>query len=356
MKIRVLQIIPTFGVAGAEKVVLNYLKYNQSDAMHIKAISLYPSQNSMYDREIAADGLDVTYLHKKRGFDIGVVKELRKAIQQYNPDVIHTHLYALKYLLLTGEIKNRKVFHTIHNQPDKDVGKLDALINKYCFRKSKVVPVTLQDELANEVNNYYGVKNTRVIKNGIPLQEYSKKNNELYKELNLEKNTFVIGHIGRFSWQKNHDFIINIFEKIQKDKKNTCLLLIGSGGEEQRIKALVEEKGMTEHVRFLGNRSDIAELLNIMNVFFFPSRYEGLGIVLIEAQAANVPCVVSTAIPEEVLLTPKIKRLDLKDSPQKWEETLLHPETIHENQLHGRLQDYDIVKILLGLEEMYKNN
>ena len=133
-------------------------------------------------------------------------------------------------------------------------------------------------------------------------------------------------------------------------------MFIGSGGEEQRIRSLVEEKGIGEHVRFLGNRSDIAELLNIMNVFFFPSRYEGLGIVLIEAQAANVPCVVSTAIPEEVLLTPKIKRLDLKDSTQKWEETLLHPEIIHENQLHGRLQDYDIVKILLGLEEMYKGS
>ena len=64
---KVLQIIPTFGVAGAEKVVLNYLKYNQSDTMHIKAISLYPSQNSMYDQEIAAKGLDVTYLHKGHG-------------------------------------------------------------------------------------------------------------------------------------------------------------------------------------------------------------------------------------------------------------------------------------------------
>ena len=146
---KVLQIIPTFGVAGAEKVVLNYLKYNQSDTMHIKAISLYPSQNSMYDQEIAAKGLDVTYLHKGHGFDISVVKELKNAIKQYNPDVIHTHLYALKYLLLTGEMKNRKIFHTIHNQPDKDVGKLDELINRYCFRKSKVIPVTLQDELDN---------------------------------------------------------------------------------------------------------------------------------------------------------------------------------------------------------------
>lgn len=353
---KVLQIIPTFGVAGAEKVVLNYLKYNQSDTMHIKAISLYPSQNSMYDQEIAAKGLDVTYLHKGHGFDISVVKELKNAIKQYNPDVIHTHLYALKYLLLTGEMKNRKIFHTIHNQPDKDVGKLDELINRYCFRKSKVIPVTLQDELAAEVNNYYGVTNTKVIKNGIPLQEYNKKNNELYKELNIKRDTFIIGHIGRFSWQKNHDFIINIFEQIQKVNKNTCLLLIGNGGEEKRIRSLVEEKGIGERVRFLGNRSDIAELLNIMNVFFFPSRYEGLGIVLIEAQAANIPCVVSTAIPEEVLLTSKIKRLDLKDSPQKWEETLLHPETIHESQLHGRLQDYDISKILLGLEEMYKNS
>ena len=214
----------------------------------------------------------------------------------------------------------------------------------------------MQDELAAEVNNYYGVTNTKVIKNGIPLQEYNKKNNELYKELNIKRDTFIIGHIGRFSWQKNHDFIINIFEQIQKVNKNTCLLLIGSGGEEKRIRSLVEEKGIGERVRFLGNRSDIAELLNIMNVFFFPSRYEGLGIVLIEAQAANIPCVVSTAIPEEVLLTSKIKRLDLKDSPQKWEETLLHPETIHESQLHGRLQDYDISKILLGLEEMYKNS
>ena len=252
---KVLQIIPTFGVAGAEKVVLNYLKYNQSDTMHIKAISLYPSQNSMYDQEIAAKGLDVTYLHKGHGFDISVVKELKNAIKQYNPDVIHTHLYALKYLLLTGEMKNRKIFHTIHNQPDKDVGKLDELINRYCFRKSKVIPVTLQDELAAEVNNYYGVTNTKVIKNGIPLQEYNKKNNELYKELNIKRDTFIIGHIGRFSWQKNHDFIINIFEQIQKDNKNTCLLLIGSGGEEQRIRSLVEEKGIGEHVRFLGNQT-----------------------------------------------------------------------------------------------------
>ena len=119
------------------------------------------------------------------------------------------------------------------------MGKLDELINRYCFRKSKVIPVTLQDELAAEVNNYYGVTNTKVIKNGIPLQEYNKKNNELYKELNIKRDTFIIGHIGRFSWQKNHDFIINIFEQIQKDNKNTCLLLIGSGGEEQRIRSLV---------------------------------------------------------------------------------------------------------------------
>ena len=119
---------------------------------------------------------------------------------------------------------------------------------------------------------------------------------------------------------------------------------------------MVEEKGIGERVRFLGNRSDIAELLNIMNVFFFPSRYEGLGIVLIEAQAANIPCVVSTAIPRRSAINIENKKIRFERFIQKWEETLLHPETIHESQLHGRLQDYDISKILLGLEEMYKNS
>ncbi len=353
-KIKVLQIIPSFGVGGAEKVVLNYLKYNCSETMHIKAVSLYPKQNTIYDTEIENNNYDVVYLHKSRGLDFNVVHELKKLIEEYNPDVIHTHLYTLKYLALTGKIKNRTIFHTIHSRPDKDAGRIDVLVNKYFFKKGLVTPIALQNRLAVDVNQYYDINNTKVIRNGISIKDYTKKNASLAKKLGLSQNDFVIGHIGRFSAEKNHEFILNVFQQLLYIKENAVLLLIGTGSDEEKIKELGIKLKISNKIKFLGSRVDIPELLNIMDVFFFPSLYEGLGIVLVEAQAAGVPCLVSTAVPDEVLLTQKIEKIDLHTPTEMWIDKLVHPEKIYNEKIYEELTKYDISETLLELEKLYR--
>lgn len=354
--LRVLQIIPNFGIGGAEKVVLNYLKYNTSNSMHVKAVSLYPKQDTLYDAELEQSGCDVEYLNKKMGMDFSVVPQLKKVIQAYDPHVIHTHLYTLKYLALTGEMKGRKIFHTIHNEPDHDGGKFDVWCNRHYFKLGKVVPITLQDRLAESVNQFYGIDGTKVIRNGICLKDYSKKNAYLKKELNIPQHAYVIGHIGRMAKQKNHEFLLKIFQQVVKQSENAVLLLIGSGEEEKSVRQLVAKLRLEDRVWFLGNRSDISELLNIMDVFCFPSLYEGLGIVLVEAQAAGLPCVVSDRIPKEVLLTDRIEQLSLGNSPEIWCEKLLHPEYLHNDEVYEKLDNYDISKTLWNLENVYRES
>ena len=104
----------------------------------------------------------------------------------------------------------------------------------------------------------------------------------------------------------------------------------------------------------MGSRVDIPELLNIMDVFFFPSLYEGLGIVLVEAQAAGVPCLVSTAVPDEVLLTQKIEKIDLHTPTEMWIDKLVHPEKIYNEKIYEELTKYDISETLLELEKLYR--
>lgn len=352
--IKVLQIIPSFGVGGAEKVVLNYLKYNNESSMHIKAVSLYPRQGSIYDEEISDKKYDVEYLNKKRGFDLAVVHELRLLIRKYQRDVIHTHLYALKYLVLTGEIRGRKIFHTIHNQPEKDVGKMDVLLNKYFFQKNIVIPIALQGKLAESVNTFYNVQTTKIIHNGIPLSDFkTPQKTSILAKMNIDSETYIIGHVGRMSKQKNHTFIIKVFQKLNTEMQNSILLLVGTGEDEDKIYNMVKEMHLTDRVLFLGNRSDIPELFNLMDVFFFPSLYEGLGIVLVEAQAAGVPCVVSEQIPDEVILTPHIQKLSLNAPMEDWVYKLMHPETIYNNCIYEELGNYDIHKTMCDLELLY---
>ena len=174
------------------------------------------------------------------------------------------------------------------------------------------------------------------------------------KQLGIGNDMFVVGHIGRFSKEKNHQFILKVFYEIIKVRSNAVLLLIGSGEEEDKVKDLAVELGIQNKVFFLGNREDIPELLNCMDVFFFPSLYEGLGIVLVEAQAAGVPCVVSSTVPDEVMLTKKIEKVDLNLPINEWVNKIIYPQKISNDNVDEKILDYDISRTLKELENLYR--
>jgi len=165
-----------------------------------------------------------------------------------------------------------------------------------------------------------------IAKNAIDIEKYRlnpAKRAALRDELGIGNDTFVIGHVGRFTFQKNHEFLIEIFKEIYKRNKNSKLILIGKGKNEVKIKQMVQTCGFGDKVLFLGYREDIPELMSVMDCFVLPSRFEGLGIVGVEAQAAGLPTFFSTEIPKELKLTPLAYSLSLHDDSKLWADKIL---------------------------------
>lgn len=165
------------------------------------------------------------------------------------------------------------------------------------------------------------IGNLHLVHNAIDLKnfEYSEKiRNDTRTKLGISPNTFLVGHIGRFSYQKNHEYLIRIFTEIVKENKDSVLLLVGDGPDRSIVTQLVNKLGLQRNVKFLGFRKDVNRLLMAMDVFILPSRFEGLGIVLIEAQATGLPCLASDNIPSESKVSPLITYLSINDSPKEW--------------------------------------
>lgn len=165
----------------------------------------------------------------------------------------------------------------------------------------------------------------KVINNAIKVEKfnYSPENRlQIRKKLQL-KNYIVIGHIGRFAYQKNHDYLIDIFENVIKKEPHAKLLLIGDGPRKEDIKNKVNNLDLTQNVLFLGNRNDVNVLLNGMDVFVLPSHFEGLPIVGVEAAISGLPCLFSDTISDEVKITEKCLFYSIKDKPEIWADKII---------------------------------
>lgn len=165
-----------------------------------------------------------------------------------------------------------------------------------------------------------------ILHNGVDLNvfRYDKEaGKKIRDEFGISTNEKVIGHIGRFMKQKNHEFLIDIFAEIHQIDKDARFLLVGNGETEQQIRDKVKKIGLKECVIFAGVRSDIPQILSAMDVFLFPSLYEGMPNTVIEAQAIGLPCVISDTITRETDITGLVEYLSLDDSAKYWADTVI---------------------------------
>ena len=166
----------------------------------------------------------------------------------------------------------------------------------------------------------YRKKRYKILKNGVDLKQFSFDENirNTYRaELGLE-SSFVIGNVGRFMPQKNHDFIISVFSEALKIIPNAKLLLIGDGPDKQNIEKKAKKLGVYDKIVFISNVPDVSGYLQAMDVFFMPSLFEGLPITGIEAQASGLPCLFSDTITKELAITDLADYMSLNESPEKW--------------------------------------
>ena len=135
----------------------------------------------------------------------------------------------------------------------------------------------------------------------------------LRNELNIPQDVFVIGHVGRFMFQKNHLFLLQVLKAVLRQKENAFLLLVGEGELQEAIRQNACELGLGDRVIFTGARKDVEKLYSAMDVFCLPSFYEGLPVVALEAQANGLPCVLSNRITTEMMIHKNVKMLPLDD-------------------------------------------
>ena len=165
----------------------------------------------------------------------------------------------------------------------------------------------------------------------------------------------MIGHVGRFMNPKNHTFIIDIFNQFHKDHPNSYLMLVGEGELKTSIQDKVRTLGLEDYVIFTGLRSDVNELLQAMDVFLFPSLYEGLPVSIIEAQAAGLPCLISDKVPIECKKTDLVYQLSLEDSVNIWADKIHELSHIIRKDTYEEIKQsgFDIVENAKWLENFY---
>lgn len=186
-----------------------------------------------------------------------------------------------------------------------------------------------------------------ILNNGIDLDFYKYREegrSQIRNEFGIKEDEILCGHIGRFNKQKNHDFLIDIFSSLYTENQKIKLLLVGNGDLECEIRNKVARLGLSEKVIFAGVRGDIPDLLSAMDIFIFPSSYEGMPNTVIEAQACGLTCIISDSITRQVALKNNLYFESIKDSPESWARNIMKYTKCKDRDL-SRLTDYDIKKI-----------
>ena len=197
-----------------------------------------------------------------------------------------------------------------------------------------------------------------IVNNGINIDSYifnEKTRKEKRNELNIKDTDIIIGHIGRFMKQKNHEFLIDVFKELYKENSNYKLMLIGQGPLQDEIKQKVKDLCIEEAVVFLGQKSDANKYYQAMDLFLFPSLYEGLGMVFVEAQVSGLPSIASTEVPLIAKVSDKAVFIGLDEPIEKWVKIINKNINYSRNVDINRIKDsgYDIVTEAKKLENKY---
>lgn len=328
--IRVLHVLGNLNRGGAETMIMNLYRNIDRSKVQFDFI-IHTKEKCDYTEEVKALGGKIFSIPKYTGKNHRQYKkhwhEFFKMHQEYK--IIHGHVRSTASIYLN--IAKRYGLTTIVHSHSTSSGKgLSALvknllqyrirnISEYLFACSESAGIWLFGKKSCKRDNFY------ILKNAVDAKKY------IYNErIRLEKRKeflldgrFVVGHIGRFHESKNHNFLVDIFKSIYDQNKKAVLMLVGDGQLRQSIEKKVFELGLGDSVIFTGVRSNIPELLQVMDVFVFPSIYEGLPVTLIEAQASGLKCFVSDNITSEVNVTDLVKNISLKDTEENWASQIL---------------------------------
>lgn len=364
----VFQVITSLAPAGAERVVLNLLRYHNRERYMPVCICLSHPSGSHYEEAVRAMNIPLYFLGKGERADWNAYKRLGALFRHYRPTIVHTHLRGLTYAY-PAMIRYRTPvrIYTVHNLAQYDIATgFNKLIRMLAFRYrlGGVIPVAIAVEVQQSIAQVYGYRNAPLIPNGIALEEYALSREErlLFRQENhIEPQAVVITHIGRFAPQKNHELLIQAFARVYSNYP-IYLFLVGDGPLKSQIEHQVRQLGIQQRVRFLGIRTDVPAILNASDIFVLSSRWEGNPMSVMEAMAAGLP-VVATAVggvPELVehgvsgFLVPSENASLLAEAIQRLVDNPLLRQQMGKAALQRAHEQFDARRMVQAYEALYE--
>lgn len=326
---RILHIVGKMDRAGTETWLMNVLR-NTNRREIVMDFLVHEVLPGDYDQEINDLGGKIIRIPTSTNLITYLYSLYKILVGVDHYDVIHSHVHHFSGLTLFVARLARVKIRIAHSHNDTSVkDNSSSFVRRFYLRAmEKLIAQSATKGLAaSELaaislfgNRWREDGRWKILYCGIDFGQFSKSTGprRALSYIGIPENRFVVGHVGRFVPQKNHEFLIEIFNEIKNINPNSHLLLVGVGPLLKKIQCLVLEKRLNDHVTFAGSRSDVPQLMtDAMDIFVFPSTHEGLGLVLVEAQAAGLPCVISDVIPDEVAVS-NIVKISLESSPSIW--------------------------------------
>tara|TARA_B100000508_G_scaffold132421_1_gene121350 strand:- start:674 stop:1855 length:1182 start_codon:yes stop_codon:yes gene_type:complete len=328
--LKILHIAFTMHARGTETWLMNVLRRIDKNRFQFDFLTV-EGEKGIYDQEILDLGGKL-HACPHPGNKGAFLRGLRKILQEKGPfDVIHAHPYTLSGLALMQGARAGIPVRIVHSHTDRRKARRDKSVIRraYIGAMKKLISRTAtyglaaSDDAAVSLFGKNWNKDPRwnIMHCGIDLEPFKKTKTKeaMRKSLGIPQQAHVMGHVGSFHFEKNHEFLLHLFEKMAKSDLKLHLILVGDGPLKQKYEDRVKTLNLEKRVIFTGVRSDVPDLLKAMDIFVFPSLFEGLGLAVVEAQAAGLPCLVADTVPQEAsIVDGAVEFLPLENADEQW--------------------------------------
>ncbi|HXY35377.1 MAG TPA: glycosyltransferase [Planctomycetaceae bacterium] len=329
--VRVLHVLGALNRAGAETWLMNVLRHIDRDQFHLDFV-VHTTAPGAYDPEVRALGSRISPCVGPQN-PLAYGRTLRDILQSQGPfDVVHSHVHAYSGFVLRTARQAGVPIRIAHSHCDTSLVDDRAglprraylgLMKRWIHRDATLGLAVSQLAAASLFGaNWTDDPRWRISYCGIDLAPFRAAVDRaaVRGEFNIPQQAFVVGHVGRFDYQKNHRFLVEVFATLSRQRPAARLLLIGEGPLRPEIEEQISRAGLQDKVIFAGPRPDVPRLMTgAMDAFVLPSHFEGLPLVLLEAQAAGLPCLLADTVAEETTVNPAlVRRLSLSQPTEVW--------------------------------------
>jgi glycosyltransferase involved in cell wall biosynthesis len=366
---KILFYIHHLNIGGAETIVVDYILNLKKKGLEVALVVIRHSDSFLEKRVINA-GIRIYALNEEckikklnglkwriqRRF-IGYKRKWENILQIERPDIIHinTNMDTLDGVNFPA---TRMIF-TFHATVERSLSLSSSLNKKLLVNHANegMTFFAISEVAAKEISNIYSTEKIVKIPNAVDIQKIrnSITDRRLFLEhLNIPNDTFILGHVGRFHPVKNHEKVISVFKELNKIKPNSYLFLVGGNvdGRMDAIKKQVINYDISHNVIFFDICENVYEIMSTFDAFILPSYSESFSLTTVEAEALNKRCVVSNAVPDDVICNKNCFKMSIDESDENWAKLLLSNSVLEE---HGDLMQFDINNVIEKLIEAYKN-